>query len=192
MFIVSTCTSFGSFAICNTVSATCWGSKVASGRMLPSGCIAPSANGLAKSVRAFPMSICVQLILYALPSNEVHLVSPRTACFDAVYAKAWTRGTCADTDPLFMMRPPGGDWDLKLLKAALVQRKMPVTLTSCTLRKVSKLNSSTGVAGAPIPAFYDVLSYMVTVRVMISHWRAYQDARRWISSPWKAYQRLLP
>jgi hypothetical protein len=44
-------------------------------------------------------------MLYFLPSSDVDRVRPVTACFVAVYGAEFGRGTCAEIDPLLMIRP---------------------------------------------------------------------------------------
>ncbi len=90
----------------STASATSrtpiWGS----GTTEPSAWSAPLPKPCVISVTALPTSICPQAIPYLRPSSEIALVSPVIACLVAVYAAACGRGTCAEIEPLLMIRPP--------------------------------------------------------------------------------------
>src|SRR5947208_1070607 len=55
-------------------------------------------------------------------------------------------------EPLLMMRPPRGSWLFMILNASCVQRNEPVRLVSTTAFHCSKGRSSSGTAGAPMPA----------------------------------------
>ena len=96
--------------MCNTDEATCLTSIVASERFVPSGCGMPVTMALAMSVSAFPMSICEAQISYGRPSSERLFVRPVIACLVLVYGVDPGRGTCAEIEPLLMIRPPCGDW----------------------------------------------------------------------------------
>src|SRR6185503_4314684 len=88
----------GSLAMYNTVSATLRTS------------IMGSCDGslVASSVAALPMSIWPTAMSYLRPSSELDFVRPVMPCLEAVYGAELARGTCADTEPLLMMRPPRG------------------------------------------------------------------------------------
>src|ERR1019366_7719713 len=51
-----------------------------------------------------------------------------------------------------MMRPPRGDWLFMILMASWVHRNMPVKLVATMFCQVSNGRSSSGMAGAPMPA----------------------------------------
>ena len=51
-----------------------------------------------------------------------------------------------------MMRPPRGCWSFMILIASCVQRNVPVRLVSTTAFHCSKVRSSMGTGGAPMPA----------------------------------------
>src|SRR5579872_762817 len=89
---------------------------------------------------------------YLRPSSEVDLVRPVIACLVAVYGAEFGRGACAEIEPLLMMRPPRGTWVFMSRNASWVQRKAPVRLVSTTAFHWSYVRSSSGTAGAPIPA----------------------------------------
>ena len=104
------------------------------------------------SVSALPMSIWPHAMSYFRPSRAADLVSPVIACFVAVYGAEFGRGVCAEIDPLLMIRPPRGSWSFMRRNASRVQRNAPVRLTSTTRRHSSNVRSSSGTAGAPVPA----------------------------------------
>src|SRR5215813_11085470 len=91
-------------------------------------------------------------MLYFRPSKAVDLVRPVIACFVAVYAAEFGRGVWAEIEPLLMIRPPLGDWRFISAIARWAHRKAPVRLVSTTRRQRSNVSSSSGTAGAPIPA----------------------------------------
>src|SRR5262249_9073509 len=98
------------------------------------------------------MSIWPQAMSYFRPSRAVDFVSPVIACLAAVYGAEFGRGAYADTDPLLMIRPPGGDWSFITRNASRVQRNAPVRFTSITCRHWSGVRSSSGTGGAFVPA----------------------------------------
>ena len=51
------------------------------------------------------MLIWVQAMLNARPSSAVDFVRPVIACLESVYGAECGRGTCAEMDPLLMIRP---------------------------------------------------------------------------------------
>src|SRR4051812_29886532 len=91
-------------------------------------------------------------MLYFRPSSDRDLVSPVTACLVAVYGAEFGRGTCAEMEPLLMMRPPGGVWSFIIRYAACAQRKTPFKFTPTTDCHCSKLRFSNGTPGPLIPA----------------------------------------
>src|SRR4051794_8297554 len=95
---------------------------------------------------------------YLRPSRAVDLVSPVTACFDAVYGAELGRGAVAEIEPLLMILPPPGVWDFMSLNASWVQRNGPVRFTSTTCRHCSKVRSSNGIGGAAVPALLNSTS----------------------------------
>src|SRR5262249_47709745 len=95
---------------------------------------------------------------YFLPSKDVDLVRPVTACLVAVYGAELGRGACAEIEPLLMMRPPLGSWLFISLIASWVQRNTPVRLMSTTAFHCSKVKSSIGTPGAPMPALLNSTS----------------------------------
>src|SRR5919198_1254089 len=89
---------------------------------------------------------------YLRPSSDVDLVSPVIACFVDVYGAEFGRGAWAEMERLLMMRPPRGSCAFMILNASCVHRNEPVRLMSTTFFQVSNGRSSSGTAGAPIPA----------------------------------------
>ena len=51
-----------------------------------------------------------------------------------------------------MIRPPRGDWRFISRNASCVHRNAPVRFVSTTARHCSSVSSSSGTAGAPMPA----------------------------------------
>jgi hypothetical protein len=92
----------------------------------------PAAMRSVISVAALPMSIWPQAMSYLRPSSEMHLVSPVMACLVAVYGAELGRGTCAEIEPLLMMRPPRGCCAFISLMASCAHRNAPVRLTATT------------------------------------------------------------
>src|SRR5438034_2638053 len=104
------------------------------------------------SVAALPISIWPQAISYLRPSSEMHLVRPVMACLVVVYGAELGRGTCAEIEPLLMMRPPRGSCDFISLTACCAHRNAPVRLTPTTALHCSYVRSSIGIPGAFAPA----------------------------------------
>src|SRR5688500_3109747 len=98
------------------------------------------------------MSIWPHAMSYSRPSSEVDFVSPVIACLDAVYGAEFARGTCAEIEPLLIMRPPRGVWPFMTRNACCVHRKAPVRFVSSTSRHFSYAMSSIGTSGALTPA----------------------------------------
>src|SRR5215831_3186322 len=80
MVMNSTLVSSGRFAMCRTASPTWSTSMRGSGRISRFACGTPSAMREASGVRALPMSIWPTEMSYFLPSSELALVRPVTAC----------------------------------------------------------------------------------------------------------------
>src|SRR2546430_7803018 len=91
-------------------------------------------------------------MLHSRQWSGVDLVSPVLGCVGPVEATERGRGACAEIEPLLMMRPPRGSCDFMILIASWVHRNMPVRLVSTTFFQVSYGSSSSGTAGAPMPA----------------------------------------
>lgn len=85
IFILNTSVSRGNFAKNTNALPTLSTLIIGSTLLLPSACHVPFCEWEAKSVAAFPMSICVQTIPCFLPSRDVDLVKPRIACLEMVY-----------------------------------------------------------------------------------------------------------
>ena len=79
------------------------------------------------------MSICPEQMSYCRPSTPIDLVSPVTACLVDVYATDPGRGTCAEIEPLLMIRPPCGVWSRIMRNAVLAHRNIAFRFT-CTTR----------------------------------------------------------
>src|SRR5439155_20274137 len=77
-----------------------------SGATPPFACGTPFAIRAARSVRALPTSFWLQAMSYFLPSSEVDLVRPVSACLVAVWGAELGRGAWADIDALFLLRRP--------------------------------------------------------------------------------------
>src|SRR5580700_4081771 len=107
---------------------------------------------MAISVAAFPMSIWPQAMLYFLPSSDVDRVRPVTACFVAVYGAEFGRGTCAEIDPLLMIRPPCGVCRFIKRNASWVQKNGPLRFVWTTRCHCSAVRSSNSADGIPTPA----------------------------------------
>src|SRR5258707_1263036 len=101
----------------------CVTSTVGSGAISPFACSTPEAIEAVMLVPALPMSIWPHAMLKRRPSRDEDLVRPVIACFVAVYGAECGRGTCAEIDPLLMIRPPCGCWSLIMTKACCVHRK---------------------------------------------------------------------
>ena len=81
----------GKLAMANTVLAASSTENVGSGIIVPFACGIPELmlnfeppTLLVISLDTLPKSICPHATLHALPSNAIHFVNPRTACFGAV------------------------------------------------------------------------------------------------------------
>src|ERR1700692_4725171 len=84
------------------------------------------------------------------------------------------------------MRPPRGACDFMILMASCVHRNMPVRLMSTTFFQVSSGSSSSGMAGAPIPALLNRTSRSPNVSLDLAH-AALTDA----GSPAQRLERLM-
>src|SRR5205823_11267225 len=93
-----------------TERATFSTSIVGSIMISPLGCGTPRVIRCVISVSALPTSIWLQEMSYLRPSSEVDFVRPVTACLAVESAIDCGRGTCAEIEPLLMMRPPIGFW----------------------------------------------------------------------------------
>src|SRR5207244_9385289 len=101
----------------------------------PLGCGTPRVIRWVISVSALPTSIWPQEMSYLRPSSEVDLVRPVTACLAVVYAIDCGRGTCAEIEPLLMIRPPIGCCSFIMRKACWVHRNVPSTIEPSTPRQ---------------------------------------------------------
>src|SRR6266851_6055958 len=105
---------------------------VASTAIVPFACGTPFFILSVSSVPALPMSICPHAMSYLRPSSEVDRVRPVIPCLVDVYGAELGLGTCAEIDPLLMMRPPRGFCSFMILNASCVHRNAPVRLVSTT------------------------------------------------------------
>src|SRR5207302_8725944 len=88
---------------------------------------------------------------YFRPSRDVDFVRPVIACLVEVYGAELGRGTCAEMEPLLMMRPPRGSWLFMSLTASWVQKNAPFRLTATTSSHCWGVRYSSRMPGAPRP-----------------------------------------
>src|SRR4029077_8199290 len=74
-----------------------------------------------------------------------------------------------EIEPLLIMRPPRGFWLFMILIASCVHRNMPVKLVATTFCQVSNGRSSSGTAGAPIPALLNKTSSRPKVDFIVAN-----------------------
>ena len=99
------------------------------------------------------MSIWPQAMSYFRPSRAADRVRPVIGVLGRpCRGRSWAAATCAEIEPLLMIRPPRGSWAFITRNASRMPRKAPVRLVSTTRRQSSTVRSSSGTGRRPIPA----------------------------------------
>src|ERR1700679_3100585 len=106
---------------------------------------------------------------YSRPSSDNDRVSPVNACLVAAYGVEFRRGTCAETDPLLMMRPPRGCWLFIMRNACYAHRNEPVRLTATTFDHCARVRSSIGMLRVLMPALLNNRSMRPYVALTVSN-----------------------